>query len=109
MYGELSQHYLSETAKEALMFGTYFRLNCGNAIIDLGYVGNIAWALICADRALQKNDSKTNEVAGQAFFIGDESPKKNIFDFFEPMFKEHHYIEQCVCSDGNEYPPLPPQ
>jgi len=90
MYGELEfrawgrivNSYLSQTT------GTYLRLKCGNAQMEYAYVGNVAWGFVCAENVLLKNDERAKTASGQCFFIGDDSPKKALFDFMAPFLKD---------------------
>ena len=71
-------------------------MDCRETVHHLTYVGNMAWAFICADKALMKNEKDAMEdsskeacltpqfaqsTGGKAFFITDDTPLTNIFEF----------------------------
>ena len=63
----------------------FFISGNGNALFQQAYVGNMAWAHLVALEAL-KNCS-ANECGGQVYFITDNSPICNSFEFLEPFLK----------------------
>ena len=82
MYGEGDTAFLPnviDSAKKQL--GYLPRMGDGKAKFNSCYVGNSAWAHVLAVDVLRKN---TKEIAGKAFFIGDNTPESNFFDFVEP-------------------------
>lgn len=46
------------------------------------YVGNMAWAHVVAKRALQR---RSDQVGGHVFFITDDTPLMNSFEFMQPF------------------------
>lgn len=82
MYGEGDTAFLPnviDSAKKQL--GYLPRMGDGKAKFNSCYVGNSAWAHVLAVDVLRKNPK---EIAGKAFFIGDNTPESNFFDFVEP-------------------------
>lgn len=78
MYGELDWWFLprlmqvAQKCKQTLprLSNIYIRLQpC--------YVGNVAWAVLCAKRTIQKDAS----VGGETFFVTDDTPISDPFDF----------------------------
>lgn len=51
------------------------------------YVGNAAWAFVCADTAMRANPQLTNEV----FYIPDNTPIQNSFNFMLPYLEAHGF------------------
>lgn len=84
MYGEGDPYFVTSMLKQASSRkGTLPRLGSGQALFQCSYVGNIAWAHVCAMKALQSDDS----VGGLAYFVNDDSPVRNVFDFVEPFLE----------------------
>ena len=84
MYGEGDPYFVTSMLQQANSHGgTLPRLGSGQALFQCCYVGNVAWAHVCAMKALQSSDP----VGGQAYFINDESPVRNAFDFAEPFLE----------------------
>ena len=63
------------------------RFNRKSAITPLSYVGNTAMAHVVAMETLAKDP----EVGGQAYFITDDTPPENTFDFAERFLHPRGY------------------
>lgn len=84
MYGEGDPYFVTTMLQQAnSRNGTLHRLGSGQALFQCSYAGNVAWAHICAMKALQSNDS----VSGLAYFVNDDNPVRNVFDFVEPFLQ----------------------
>ena len=97
IYGEEDNFFLAEPLRIAKKLGRWNPVNCKDTVHHLTYVGNTAWAFICADKALIKDATHATEdssskdgslttktahtVGGKAFFITDDSPLMNMFEF----------------------------
>lgn len=78
MYGELDPYYITNGLKSAYKTnGILYQIGNGSAKFQQTYVGNSAWAFICADKALREN--RIN--GGEIFFIPDDTPIQNTFQF----------------------------
>jgi len=83
MYGE-GDPYLIPTAISAASFsGFLMPVGNGRALSQHAYVGNVAWGHVCALRALSSRGPSRDGVSGRAFFINDDTPLMNAFQFFE--------------------------
>ena len=69
----------------ARILGRYIRIDTSAGVILHAYVGNMAWAFICADKTLMKEDKSATEASGKAYFIADDTPKKHMFDFVDSL------------------------
>ena len=80
MYGELDPYYITNGLQSAARNnGVLYRVGSCTSKFQQTYVGNSAWAFICADKTLR--ESKIN--SGEIFFIPDETPLQNTFEFME--------------------------
>ncbi|XP_053398228.1 3 beta-hydroxysteroid dehydrogenase/Delta 5--_4-isomerase type 1-like [Mercenaria mercenaria] len=88
MYGELEPRLVQNVADSWLGRKTryFITLNCGKGQADICYVGNCAWAFVCADKTLQT--SRSNSAAGNAYFIRDDTPHTNITELIVPIAEE---------------------
>lgn len=78
MYGEGDPYYITGGLRTAQKtFRTLIRVGDGNALFQPAYVGNTAWAFLCADRKLRSNPG----VGRNAIFIPDDTPLQNTFLF----------------------------
>jgi 3beta-hydroxy-delta5-steroid dehydrogenase / steroid delta-isomerase len=76
MYGELDPYYITNGLQSAARNnGVLYRVGSCTSKFQQTYVGNSAWAFICADKILREN--KIN--SGEIFFIPDETPLQNTF------------------------------
>ncbi|CAH1801506.1 unnamed protein product, partial [Owenia fusiformis] len=88
MYGEMDPYYVTTSIKGAKENGgTLPRVGNGRAKFQQAYVGNVAWAHICANEALKSAPS----IGGKPYFITDDTPIQNTFTFMEPFLKLHGY------------------
>lgn len=89
MYGELDWRSYGRvvTCYTAKKLKFYVQVGCGSGLADHVYVGNVAWGFVCAETALFE-DKVNDKVTGSSYFIVDDSPRKSIFDFMEPIMRE---------------------
>jgi len=64
------------------MGGTLIRTGTGKGIHQHTYVGNTAWAFICAEKALCINPL----ASGEAYFITDDTPASDSYALVAPFF-----------------------
>jgi nucleoside-diphosphate-sugar epimerase len=83
MYGPRDRYHLGNVIDMARR-GRYVRLGDGSARFSHVYSENAAFAHLLAARRLAPG----SPVAGQAYFIADHYPAKNLFDFMEPFLSE---------------------
>lgn len=83
MYGELDPYFVTQVFMQAQRRPP-MRVGDGQAKNQYTYVGNVAWAHICAMRAPSSAD-------GQVFYITDDTPSMNLFDFLEPFYQSRGY------------------
>lgn len=89
MYGELDPYYVLGCLKTAnLAGGKLIRIGNGQALFQQCYAGNIAAAFVQTDAALTKN----KKLAGQIFYVPDNTPLQNSFYFMEPFLKSRGFI-----------------
>ena len=74
--------------KIARILGRYIRIDSSAGVALYVYVGNVAWAFICADKTLMKEDEKATKSSGEAYFIADDTPKRHMFDFVDWVMKD---------------------
>ena len=82
LYGEHDNTFIPSAAWAAQRFFGYYP-NCGkpNKRMTAMYVGNAAWAHVCAAKCLL--DSSTRDaINGQFFYISDDTPSENYTSFF---------------------------
>ena len=78
MYGELDPYYITNGLKSARQNkGLLVRVGDGSALFQQAYAGNVAWAHVVAAAALKQDST----AGGQAYFITDDTPLMNTFDF----------------------------
>ena len=83
MYGEEDSFTVSEPLKTANKFGRWTRFDCKNAVHQMTYAGNVAWAFVCAESTMSTD--KNNMIGGKAFFATDDTPVTDIFEFQAPF------------------------
>ncbi|XP_071110931.1 3 beta-hydroxysteroid dehydrogenase type 7-like [Haliotis cracherodii] len=84
-YGELDRHYITQLMKVVKRTaGILIQTGNGKALHQHAYVGNIAWAFICAEKAVRTNPA----AAGEAYFITDDTPVNNIYSQVIPFLAE---------------------
>lgn len=80
MYGELDPYYVTNGLRSAKTNeGILTRVGDGSALFQQAYVGNVAWAHVLAASALKKDA----ETGGKVYFITDDTPLLNTFDFMK--------------------------
>lgn len=82
MFGEGDPYHVENVLRIVKEGGLPFRPGNGSARFQHVYVGNVAHAHALAMRRLLAGDAA---VAGQAYFITDDCPAVNFFDFLEPI------------------------
>lgn len=88
MYGELDPYYVTSALRSAKStFGTLLRVGNGLAKFQQCYVGNAAAAFVQADSALREDA----QIGGQFYFIPDDTPLQNTFQFMEPFLHAHGF------------------
>ena len=88
MYGEGDPYYVTSGLRQAKMFGGIMtRVGNGTALFQQTYVGNTAWAFVCADVALRSQ----TDVGGSFYFIPDDTPVMNTFQFMEPYLQARNF------------------
>ena len=85
MYGEEDPYYVTNVLDRASRF-PIARIGNGEAKFQQTYVGNVAWAHVCALNALIDPELR-KEASGKAYFVPDDTPVVNMFDFVEPFMK----------------------
>jgi sterol-4alpha-carboxylate 3-dehydrogenase (decarboxylating) len=80
MYGPRDRYHLGNVIRMA-RHGRLVRLGDGSACFSHVYSENAAFAHLLAAERL----SPGSPVAGQAYFIADHYPARNLFDFMEPF------------------------
>jgi nucleoside-diphosphate-sugar epimerase len=83
MYGPRDRYHLGNVIDMARR-GRFVRLGDGSASFSHVYSENAAFAHVLAARRLAPG----TPVAGQAYFIADHYPARNLFDFMEPFLLE---------------------
>lgn len=88
MFGECDPYFITTVLKNAEKCrGLLYRIGSGQAVLQCTYAGNVAWAHVCALRALESGDL----VAGKIYTITDDTPVKNTFDTMEPFLRVRGY------------------
>ena len=82
MYGENDRQFVPIAIFMARRCCGYFPAPANSfALMSAMYVGNAAWAQLCAaDRLLDNEDS--NRVGGKVYYIGDDTPPSSYTQFF---------------------------
>nr|BAF66090.1 3-beta-hydroxysteroid dehydrogenase [Glandirana rugosa] len=87
VYGEGSQ-FLQIHLDQALLNGDVFhRVSKKEALVNPVYVGNIAWAHLLVARAM-KDPEGTKKIAGNFYFITDDTPHMSYSDLNHALGKE---------------------
>ncbi|XP_069134758.1 3 beta-hydroxysteroid dehydrogenase/Delta 5--_4-isomerase type 1-like [Argopecten irradians] len=88
MYGEEDPFYVTSGLRSAASKrGRLVQVGDGQSKFQQVYVGNTAWAFICADRALRLN----HNLGGEVFYVPDNTPVKNSFLFMKPYMESRNY------------------
>jgi nucleoside-diphosphate-sugar epimerase len=82
MFGEGDPYHVANVLRVVKEGNLPFRIGNGRAAFQHVYVGNVAHAHVLAMRALLEPESP---IAGEVYFITDDSPAVNFFDFMEPI------------------------
>lgn len=82
MFGEADPYHVENLLRVLEGGGLPFRVGDGSASFQHVYVGNVAHAHILAARHLLARDSR---LSGRAYFVTDDAPAANFFDFLEPI------------------------
>ncbi|KAL3841773.1 hypothetical protein ACJMK2_019874 [Sinanodonta woodiana] len=85
MYGELDKYFVTEIVRTACTSKFFRPINSGSSVLQCTYVRNAAWCFLCAERTLRGD----NSIAGQSFFVCDDTPLTNMFEFSKPYLRVH--------------------
>jgi len=90
MYGEYDPWYVVSALRSARQSqdGSLVRVGDGSARIQTAYVGNVAWAHLCAARALATDPGRSS---GRPYFITDDTPAINSFESMRPYLAARGY------------------
>ena len=94
MYGEGDPYYVTNGLLDANKNdGVLARVGDGSAKFQQAYVGNMAWAHVVAMEAMAQNP----DVGGHVFFVTDDTPVMNSFEFMEPFLNGRGMILSDFC------------
>lgn len=97
MYGELDPHFITRVLKTTAQSGGKLRkFGSNESYAQFVYVGNVAWSFICAHKAMRSDP----DLGGEAFFITDDTPTDNIFNFSKPFLEANEF---CLSSNTIPY------
>ncbi len=82
MYGEGDPYHVANVLRIVKEGKLPFRIGSGRAAFEHVYVGNVAHAHVLAAQAILDPESP---IAGEVYFVTDDSPTVNFFDFMEPI------------------------
>jgi nucleoside-diphosphate-sugar epimerase len=85
MYGEADPYHITRTLQMLRSGSLPFRIGDGTARFQHVYVGNVAHAHVLAAERLLESDTP---IRGRSYFITDDSPAVNFFDFMEPIVEQ---------------------
>ncbi len=88
MFGEGDPYHVANVLRVVKAGNLPFRIGDGRAAFQHVYVGNVAHAHVLAMRSLLDPESP---VGGEVYFVTDDSPAVNFFDFMEPILNELGY------------------
>jgi len=88
MFGERDPYHVASVLRILREGGLPFRLGSGRARFQHVYVGNVAHAHLLALRSLLAPGSPAG---GQAYFVTDDVPAVNFFDFLQPIVEALGY------------------
>lgn len=95
MYGEGDPYFIPSALRSAKSNnGILTRIGSGKALFQQAYVGNMAWAHIKALSALKE---KPNACSGRAYFITDDTPLCNTFEFMDIFLHTKGYDLSNYC------------
>jgi len=85
-YGEGDPYFIPQVLKNARANkGMLPRIDNIFIRAQVTYAGNVAWCALRAKDKLREDSS----VAGEVFFVTDDTPIVDPFDFYQPILKEH--------------------
>jgi nucleoside-diphosphate-sugar epimerase len=85
LYGELDRWFVPRAMKVATSLrGTLPRISNVYIRLQPCYVGNAAWAVCCAKKRIERDAS----VGGETFFVTDDTPIRDPFDFWQPYLAQ---------------------
>ncbi|KAL4228317.1 hypothetical protein ACF0H5_013748 [Mactra antiquata] len=89
LYGELEWRVYGVLCSNILAtkFRKYVPLDSRQGLAEHVYVGNVAWGFVCADNKL-RDINTTSDASGRCYFLADDSPRKSIYEFMQPIMKE---------------------
>ena len=87
VYGEGDSRMIRVIESSALFGRFMMRISNVHNVLQFTYVGNVAWAHLCAMRALLRGGDTSG---GKAFFITDDTPLSSV-EFFEPIITRLGY------------------
>lgn len=88
IFGEGDPYHVANVLRVVEAGNLPFRIGDGRAAFQHVYVGNVAHAHVLAMRALLEPDSG---LGGEVYFVTDDTPAVNFFDFMEPILNELGY------------------
>jgi nucleoside-diphosphate-sugar epimerase len=88
MFGEGDPYHVANVLRIVKAGSLPFRMGDGRAAFQHVYVGNVAHAHVLAMRALLEPETR---VAGEVYFVTDDCPAVNFFDFMESILGELGY------------------
>ena len=85
IYGEGDTLYVTRVLRNGRQFGGYLPcLGSRETKMQRVYVGNVAWAHICALNAIRQ---PYNDIHGKSFIIMDSTPASNNFEWMKPFLE----------------------
>ena len=82
VYGELDVHFVPVAIQAGVNNKGIMIDFCGSGYCTAQYAGNVAWAFVCAHKAMTSN----NELGGEAFILKDDTPHNSMIRFCKPYF-----------------------
>eukprot|EP00004_Rigifila_ramosa_P021628 TRINITY_DN5793_c0_g1_i1.p1 TRINITY_DN5793_c0_g1~~TRINITY_DN5793_c0_g1_i1.p1 ORF type:complete len:449 (-),score=62.83 TRINITY_DN5793_c0_g1_i1:935-2281(-) len=87
MFGEGDPYHVSATLRGAAQGMLLFRMGAPSTIFLHNYAGNVAHAHATAAAVLHSESARAGDAAGRAYFVADNEPPSNFFDFMEPFLQ----------------------
>lgn len=88
MFGEGDPYHVANVLRVVKEGSLPFRIGDGRAAFQHVYVGNVAHAHVLAMHAVLDPESP---VGGEVYFVTDDTPAVNFFDFMEPILAQLGY------------------
>lgn len=82
VYGELDVHFVPVAIEAGVKNRGIMIDFCGSGSCTGQYAGNVAWAFVCAHKAMTSD----NELGGEAFIVKDDTPYNSMIRFCKPYF-----------------------